>query len=108
MFADRLQKPGFEVKCQWLDPKDPDFHVAKKLTVRSKRPVAEAAFALKRRGDVLIHELQGIGNTIKFALEWDCEKLILNTDSKLAQQLLNSNLELLGEQGGEWKELSRI
>ncbi|KAF6147329.1 hypothetical protein GIB67_025888 [Kingdonia uniflora] len=51
MFADRPQKPGFEVKCQWLDPKDPDFHVAKKLTVRSKIHVAEAAFALKYQLD---------------------------------------------------------
>ncbi|KAF6166008.1 hypothetical protein GIB67_012905 [Kingdonia uniflora] len=51
MFADRPQKPGFEVKCQWLDPKDPDFHVAKKLTVGSKRHVAEAAFALKYQLD---------------------------------------------------------
>ncbi|KAF6142088.1 hypothetical protein GIB67_037006, partial [Kingdonia uniflora] len=41
---------------------------------------------------VLIHELQDIENTIKIALDWGCEKLIVNTDSNHSQQL-TSDLE---------------
>ncbi|KAF6145941.1 hypothetical protein GIB67_007960 [Kingdonia uniflora] len=36
MFAERPQKPDLEVKCQWLDTKDPDFHTARKLMMRAR------------------------------------------------------------------------
>nr|DAD24478.1 TPA_asm: hypothetical protein HUJ06_025942 [Nelumbo nucifera] len=47
MFSDRPIKPGRKIQIRWMDPKDPDFEVAKKLKHLTKKHVAEASLLLK-------------------------------------------------------------
>lgn len=49
MFDDRPVKPGRRVSCNWLNPRDPDFEVAKKLKRLTRKHAAEASFLLKVR-----------------------------------------------------------
>ncbi|XP_058195381.1 uncharacterized protein LOC131311816 [Rhododendron vialii] len=44
MFEDRPQKPGTKITCQWLEPQNPDFTIAKKLKELTRRHAAEASF----------------------------------------------------------------
>ncbi|KAG5533702.1 hypothetical protein RHGRI_027776 [Rhododendron griersonianum] len=44
MFEDRPQKPGTKITCQWLEPQNPDFTIAKKLEELTRRHAAEASF----------------------------------------------------------------
>lgn len=47
MFDNRPRNPGRRIICRWLDPQDPDFRVAKKLTNLVKKHNEEAAFLLE-------------------------------------------------------------
>ncbi|OAY28478.1 hypothetical protein MANES_15G070000v8 [Manihot esculenta] len=49
MFDDRPVKPGRRVSCNWLNPRDPDFEVAKKLKRLTRKHAAEASFLLKHQ-----------------------------------------------------------
>ncbi|KAL2515723.1 RNA-binding (RRM/RBD/RNP motif) family protein [Forsythia ovata] len=49
MFDDRPRKPGRRIQCRWLEPKDPDFEVAKKIKQVVKRHAAEASFLLEQQ-----------------------------------------------------------
>ncbi|XP_059658144.1 uncharacterized protein LOC132304467 isoform X2 [Cornus florida] len=49
MFEDRPKKRGRNIHCRWLDPKDPDFEVAKKLKYMTRKHAAEASFLLKQQ-----------------------------------------------------------
>lgn len=47
MFADRPIKPGRKIQCKWMDPKDQDFQVAKKLKDLTRKHHAEASWLLQ-------------------------------------------------------------
>lgn len=47
MFDDRPRKPGRKLQCRWLDPKDPDFEVAKKIKDLIGKHASEASYLLK-------------------------------------------------------------
>lgn len=47
MFEEHPPKPGRKLTCQWLEPQDPDFNIAKKLKEMTKRHAVEASFLLK-------------------------------------------------------------
>ncbi|XP_047968303.1 uncharacterized protein LOC125212240 [Salvia hispanica] len=47
MFDDRPRKPGRKIICRWLDPKEPEFEVAKKLKAAVGRHAAEALTVLE-------------------------------------------------------------
>ncbi|KAA8518807.1 hypothetical protein F0562_016419 [Nyssa sinensis] len=49
MFEDRPRKPGRRIIFCWLDPKDPDFEVAKKLKRLTRKHAAEASFLLNHQ-----------------------------------------------------------
>ncbi|KAK6929287.1 RNA recognition motif domain [Dillenia turbinata] len=49
MFEDRPKKPGRKIHIRWLDPKDPDFKVAKELKEKNRIFAAEASFLLKQQ-----------------------------------------------------------
>ncbi|KAG8658212.1 uncharacterized protein LOC110610599 [Manihot esculenta] len=51
MFDDRPVKPGRKIHCHWLDPSDPDFEVAKKLKLVTRKHATEASFLLKQQLD---------------------------------------------------------
>ncbi|KAF7113520.1 hypothetical protein RHSIM_RhsimUnG0118200 [Rhododendron simsii] len=44
MFEDRPQKPGTKITCQWLEPQNPDFTIAKNLNELTRRHAAEGSF----------------------------------------------------------------
>ncbi|XP_058224432.1 uncharacterized protein LOC131333748 [Rhododendron vialii] len=44
MFEDRPQKLGTKITCQWLEPQNPGFTIAKKLKELTRRHAAEASF----------------------------------------------------------------
>lgn len=47
MFDDRPIKPGSKISFSWLDQNDPDFQVAKKMKLFTRKHAAETAFLLK-------------------------------------------------------------
>lgn len=47
MFEDRPRKPQRKILCRWLDPKEPDFEVAKKVKSVVRKHAAEASLVLK-------------------------------------------------------------
>ncbi|KAJ7961360.1 RNA-binding family protein [Quillaja saponaria] len=47
MFDDHPVKPGRKISCCWLDPRDPDFQIAKELKHITRRHASEAAFIHK-------------------------------------------------------------
>ncbi|XP_010272860.1 PREDICTED: uncharacterized protein LOC104608528 [Nelumbo nucifera] len=47
MFDDLPVKPGRRIQCRWVDPKDPDFKVARKLKYAIRKQAAEASVMLK-------------------------------------------------------------
>lgn len=47
MFVDRPRKPGRQIRCRWLDPRDPKCKVAKKIKEAVKRHAEEDAFLLE-------------------------------------------------------------
>lgn len=47
MFADRPVKPGRKISCRWMDPKDEDFQVAKKIKLLTRKHRAEAEWLLQ-------------------------------------------------------------
>ncbi|KAL1541490.1 hypothetical protein AAHA92_25702 [Salvia divinorum] len=49
MFEDRPRKPGRKIICRWLDPKEPEFEVAKKLKAAVRRHAAEASTVLEEQ-----------------------------------------------------------
>ncbi|XP_077248848.1 uncharacterized protein LOC143888344 isoform X3 [Tasmannia lanceolata] len=51
MFGDRPVRPGRKIHCQWIEPTDPDFMVAKKLKQLTRKHAAEASFLLKLQLD---------------------------------------------------------
>lgn len=50
MFEDRPRKPGRKILCRWLDPKEPDFEVAKKIKHLVRRHSAEASLVVEVLG----------------------------------------------------------
>ncbi|CAA0820907.1 RNA-binding (RRM/RBD/RNP motifs) family protein [Striga hermonthica] len=49
MFEDRPRKPGRKIFCRWVDPKEPDFEVAKKLKHLVRKHSAEASLLLEHQ-----------------------------------------------------------
>ncbi|KAL6493548.1 hypothetical protein OROGR_029403 [Orobanche gracilis] len=49
MFDDRPRKPGQRIMCRWVDPKDPDFEVAKKMKQLVRKHEAEASLVLEHQ-----------------------------------------------------------
>lgn len=47
MFSDRPVRPGRKITCRWVDAKDPDFEIAKKLKYLTGKHYAESSFLLK-------------------------------------------------------------
>lgn len=47
MFVDRPREPGRQIRCRWLDPRDPKCKVAKKIKEAVKRHAEEDAFLLE-------------------------------------------------------------
>lgn len=47
MFEDHPRKPQRKILCRWLDPKEPDFEVAKKVKSTVRKHAAEASIVLK-------------------------------------------------------------
>ncbi|KAI3454495.1 hypothetical protein Pfo_011158 [Paulownia fortunei] len=49
MFDDRPRKPGRTIVCRWLDPKEPDSEVAKKIKYLVRKHAAEASLVLEQQ-----------------------------------------------------------
>ncbi|KAK6123479.1 hypothetical protein DH2020_042768 [Rehmannia glutinosa] len=49
MFDDRPRKPGRRIVCRWVDPKEPDFEVAKKMKHLVRKHEAEASLVLEQQ-----------------------------------------------------------
>lgn len=49
MFDDRPRKPGRKILCRWLDPKEPNFEVAKKVKNIVRKHAAEASIVLEQQ-----------------------------------------------------------
>ncbi|XP_057804572.1 uncharacterized protein LOC131019958 isoform X2 [Salvia miltiorrhiza] len=49
MFDDRPRKPGRKILCRWLDPKEPEFQVAKKLKCAVRKHAAETLAMLEEQ-----------------------------------------------------------
>ncbi|XP_057794155.1 uncharacterized protein LOC131010585 isoform X2 [Salvia miltiorrhiza] len=49
MFDDRPRKPGRKIICRWLDPKEPEFEVAKKLKCAVRKHAAETLGMLEEQ-----------------------------------------------------------
>ncbi|XXG79804.1 hypothetical protein AAC387_Pa09g0796 [Persea americana] len=49
MFGDRPARPGRKITCRWVDSKDPDVEIAKKLKYLTKKHCAESSFLLKHQ-----------------------------------------------------------
>ncbi|XP_019186651.1 PREDICTED: uncharacterized protein LOC109181356 [Ipomoea nil] len=49
MFDDRPRKPGRKMEWRWVEPNDPDFEVAKKMTALVRKHAAEADFLMKHQ-----------------------------------------------------------
>lgn len=47
MFGDRPRNPGRQIRCRWLEPRDPKCKVAKKIKEVVKRHAKEDAFVLQ-------------------------------------------------------------
>ncbi|KAL3824831.1 hypothetical protein ACJIZ3_020860 [Penstemon smallii] len=49
MFDERPREPGRRIECVWLDPKKPEFEVAKKIKHLVKKHAAEASVVLNHQ-----------------------------------------------------------
>eukprot|EP00268_Persea_americana_P062097 TRINITY_DN792_c0_g1_i1.p1 TRINITY_DN792_c0_g1~~TRINITY_DN792_c0_g1_i1.p1 ORF type:complete len:166 (-),score=35.99 TRINITY_DN792_c0_g1_i1:555-1052(-) len=49
MFSDRPVRPGRKITCRWVDSKDPDYEIAKKLKSLTRKHYAESLFLLKHQ-----------------------------------------------------------
>eukprot|EP00262_Sarcandra_glabra_P007281 TRINITY_DN19994_c0_g1_i1.p1 TRINITY_DN19994_c0_g1~~TRINITY_DN19994_c0_g1_i1.p1 ORF type:complete len:200 (+),score=39.30 TRINITY_DN19994_c0_g1_i1:340-939(+) len=49
MFGERPARPGKKIQCRWVDPKDPDFEIAKKLKHLTQKHAAEASLVLENQ-----------------------------------------------------------
>ncbi|KAL3628822.1 hypothetical protein CASFOL_027868 [Castilleja foliolosa] len=58
MFEDRPRKPGRQIMCRWVDPKEPDFEVAKKIKYLVRKHEAETTLVLEHQR----HEEEKLAN----------------------------------------------
>ncbi|XP_071915913.1 ASI1-immunoprecipitated protein 1-like isoform X2 [Coffea arabica] len=49
MFDSRPKKPGRKITYKWLDPEDPDFEVARKIKVLTRKHASETEFLLNHQ-----------------------------------------------------------
>ncbi|KAH6824664.1 hypothetical protein C2S53_001893 [Perilla frutescens var. hirtella] len=49
MFDDRPRKPGRKILCRWLDPKEPNFEIAKRVKNAVRKHAAEASVVLEQQ-----------------------------------------------------------
>lgn len=71
MFDDRPKKPGRQITFCWLDPKDPEFEVAKKMKLAVRRHAAEASIVLEVLALALVY-LMAFDLTVGFVVKCFC------------------------------------
>lgn len=89
MFDSRPKKPGRRITYKWLDPKDPDFEVARKIKVLTRKHAAETEFLLNHQ----LKEEENLANQQLETLKANYRKYELidgvladNTAKRLANQ----------------------